>query len=368
MRAFVALLGLCAVVCATLAFVYLFYFEGAIACILALLCWHVYSLQTERALLEGQLDRGLLAGSRGSSPVHGQEGALSASRDLGTLGPVAAPAPAAAPAPGLAPQVCARGDDLPDAVDWAISQSAAGSSASGVAALDRILLAALAKEYLRCTSALQFYRATYGPLEEDALASAPAAPLAPAAPSNSLPLACAPAVAKVRPAPLPDDVTEPRRSLPRAAGVLGLRADAEPPQSPQHGAGAQLVPRPPELVLTADQDDNGVGSSRAPTPRSPVAMPSPSCKPRRHSNGLRQLSASLGLLRPRSPCTALPTSPCFARGSPPQRPVRGRQAPPQRGTSPDRGRQAPPWQGTSPDAAMPPLPQACSAAAGLAPL
>jgi len=151
-HAFVAFLGLGGAACFSVAVVFKHPFDACVAVGLVLLCGYVFALQTERCRLEC---------ARQEQPK--------LSEVLATDGPAAADAAARARA-GPAASGTSELDLTGYAKTLGVSMRSGGPMEGST--LNKILMNALAKEYLRCVSALRCYQSAFGPLEDAATARA----------------------------------------------------------------------------------------------------------------------------------------------------------------------------------------------------
>lgn len=243
-----ALLGLGGIIMFSIAMVWQRPFDATLAALLILLCQHIFALQNERLGLEAKL-----AALRPSQELAGSTAAAQ---------PIAANEERHVPAPSEEMDLKSYAEAL-----GVVAGGAAVGSGSDCS-LSQILLTSLAKEYLRCVSALQSYKATFGGLEA---ASSPQKQHAEAGSAYD--------------AALLDEVTT--RVSPPASQVqvhshlpqLGSAYSAETPQR---------LPLAPPLPLEAEE----AGAGPALTPRSPRGPPSPEQQKRRRSSGGSAMEAS----------------------------------------------------------------------------
>jgi len=135
-HAFFAVLGISGLGCFSWALVQQRRFDAGIAGLIALLCVYVYSLQSERCRLKSEWREGWVSRESDSS---GKEaaGGVPSELDLTSYGR-------------------ALGVSIRDGI-----VHKEGST------VNKLLMDALAKEYLRCTAALRCYQNAFGPLQED---------------------------------------------------------------------------------------------------------------------------------------------------------------------------------------------------------
>jgi len=161
LQVFIVLLGLAAVACFVFCCMRRLWLEAAIAGVIALLCIHVCILQAERKHLGEQMQQATLVR---------EEAAKTRGLELAEEGIAGPPAQGSPPVQSSAQAmsdhdnacgkehvqaVCDQHDALGKVLDDAHQQKD----------LDKVMLNALAKEYLRCNAALQDYRKRYGPLD-----------------------------------------------------------------------------------------------------------------------------------------------------------------------------------------------------------
>lgn len=235
------LLGVGACVCFSISMVSQKPFDATLAVLLIMLCVHVFSLQTQRLQLDTQLAEQV------------KQSLTAGAQDL--RNEVVSPQPATE-VPAAPPS-----EDM----DLSSYAQALGVSGSGFG-LSQILMNSLAKEYLRCVSALQSYKTLYGNLE-----AAPAPPQ-PQAPSSSPSAGQAAAESWAGGADLSTiDVTNGNL----AASPQGLGTAYDIRHQPH------LAASPLKLDFQADD----LAEQRATTPRSPRGPPSPEQQQRRRSFG-----------------------------------------------------------------------------------
>eukprot|EP00930_Biecheleria_cincta_P075244 TRINITY_DN6240_c0_g1_i1.p1 TRINITY_DN6240_c0_g1~~TRINITY_DN6240_c0_g1_i1.p1 ORF type:complete len:298 (-),score=58.02 TRINITY_DN6240_c0_g1_i1:243-1085(-) len=213
-------------------------FDATLAALLMMLCVHVFSLQTQRLQLDLRLAKQV------KQPL--TAGAQDLRNEVLPAQP-AAEVPAAPPSEDM---------DLPSYAQ------ALGVGGSGFG-LGQILMTSLAKEYLRCVSALQSYKALYGNLE--------AAPPMP-------------------PQPLPSSSSAGQATSERSAGgAYSVDVTNEKVETCPQGLGSAYdIRQQPHLAappLKLDFQAQDLSSQRATTPRSPRGPPSPEQQQRRRSFG-----------------------------------------------------------------------------------
>jgi len=150
LQVFVVLLGLGAVACVIFCCIRKLWLEAAIAGVFALLCIHVSILQAERKKLETQMQQAALTREE------------PARRGLELVEESAAGHVERLPAKGCLP-VPSADEVFPAHVHSPSDKVVADPEPQKD--LDKVMLNALAKEYLRCNMALQDYRKRYGPLD-----------------------------------------------------------------------------------------------------------------------------------------------------------------------------------------------------------
>jgi len=241
------------IVCFSVALVFQRPFDATLAALLTLLCQHVLSLQNERLKLEICLK---LASKAGSYQLPGHP-----VQELGHSTTVRQVEGSHAVAPS-------EDMDLTSYAQALGLEVARGGSPDSGSALSQILLNSLAKEYLRCVSALQSYKAVFGSLE--ALACHEGGGISPGRGRDGF------AVADMAP-PL--------------AGGVGLEASARfapPAQASQqlgyaYGEPLQPSQRRPSAPMALDLQADELNVTTVLTPRSPKGPPSPEQQQRRRS-------------------------------------------------------------------------------------
>jgi len=240
MHVFAALLGLGAVVCFSAALVVQRPFDATLAGMLAFLCWYVFSLLSERLRLKNQLEEDMKLGS-----------VVSMDDDA------AAPTSSDTVAVAILPEV----------------ESAVAKEGT----LSKVLMHALAKEYLRCVSAVRHYQNVYGPLPEDLLGISGVSSLPSQAPPRPL---LETSVASVGPPPSrADSLNQTSRTMNLGMELKEIMAAPTPrsprgPPSPEEkrrrGVGVaspDCLRSPPVIAGESDSTRSAVA----------VAPPSPLC-------------------------------------------------------------------------------------------
>jgi len=139
-HAFAIILGLAGIVCFSIALVQQRPFDATLAAVVVILCWYIVHLYTERGKLHDRQLNGQPQDSVASAVEHGTS-------------------------------IEADGMCELDLTGYAKTLGVSLGTGTGLeegGTLSKILLDALAKEYLRCMSALKCYQQTFGALPEDA--------------------------------------------------------------------------------------------------------------------------------------------------------------------------------------------------------
>lgn len=162
-----ALLGLASAIFFSVALVQTKPFDASVAGVLMLTCWRVFKLLSERRHLAQQVVDMKSSVQCRETP----SGAPSQTTDAGTPR-IARQDTSSRTRAATVPTEAAHTDEL-DLTGFAqsLSVSIAGANSMQTDTLSKVLMTALAKEHLRCVSALRWYKAQYGPLEEDDVAT-----------------------------------------------------------------------------------------------------------------------------------------------------------------------------------------------------
>lgn len=225
-HAFIALIGLGGFACFSYALIEQLLFDGIMAAVLVGVCLHIYTLQSERSLQKSKLPKGGLDGVSvfPNKPV----------------------------ASGAGPRSAVDGASELDLTGYA--KTLGVSLRSGKApkegnTLNKILMDALAKEYLRCQAALRCYQTAFGPLPEDTPEEAAADPLSSTLNALRIPI-----------------------------DLEALGQNESRPQTPQSPAGlpspdkrSKMTPERPQSQFTSGYPNNGFDET--PAPAAPVNTP-----------------------------------------------------------------------------------------------